>query len=812
MRYWKNVLVTALVVLMMSFAVLAQTPRLTTDPRNPAPTVGTGGAVGGPTGLFTVYDGQTLRAGEYTLSFAWSNYDRDPGNVDITEIPVSFQVGVNDYIELFFNTDAYRGMKVNSPRNLSGFSLPNSQVRIGGFLTSAPAMVLAPQGAGASVFRNLPVFRPQGSQPFVPFPYTGASAGNFGLNPALVGPLFGFPAGTPPTLGPPRAGGGNGADLFPGVGSAVGGILPGLVLSTVNITNAAGAVIGTAPNISTIAPSYLPDAPFLNRTWGESAFNTFSVGAKIRFTGPRNPIGFGLIPIYRFYADRASSRAGFNQLQRGASPGAKRGDIGLIAFGDARVAKWVNISGNVGYWYNSSVKAEFANGNFTMLDRGDELTAALGVDFPVNQYFQPIGEFRVTKYVGGRTPNAFEQDPIDALLGVRIFPRRWWGISLAYRYNVNQQDRDSLEDASFRSTVTAGGQTTTTNVTGAPPGFVTSNDPHGLIIQGFISRRNERRVPEKPNTPAQIRNITISDTEIILPCPEGQQVREGGRCNESTTVTVAVDAFDAEGDQLVYQYSVSGGRVTGTGASATWDLAGVQPGTYTLSVGVDDGCGVCGTAQQTREIRVVPCPDCIAVPTPTPTETPRPCPTDLRVTASATEIDAPGTVTFTADVNLNNTNPTYTWSVNNGDITAGQGTPSITVSVPTGAANQNVTATVTLGNIDPTCPGIASATVAVRPPREAITVEEFGAVPNDRIKAINDRAALTFTQNPDSRIFVISYGPAAQVRRRNNFIVTDLTRRLNVPAGQIVVVNGGVERTLRTRILVVPAGAPEPTP
>src|SRR3954465_9035490 len=103
-----------LVLLMLAFSVTAQTkPRSDKDPRNLAPTVGTGGTVGGPTGLFTVYDGQTLRKGEWTLSAAWSNYDRDPGNVDLTEVPLSFNIGINDYLELFFTTDGYKAIKVN---------------------------------------------------------------------------------------------------------------------------------------------------------------------------------------------------------------------------------------------------------------------------------------------------------------------------------------------------------------------------------------------------------------------------------------------------------------------------------------------------------------------------------------------------------------------------------------------------------------------------------------------------------------------------------------------------------------------------
>src|SRR5215813_12058626 len=143
----------ALTLLILAFAVSAfgqgKDPRAEKDPRNTAPTVGTGGPSGGPTGLFTVYDGQTLRKGEYTFSAAFSNYDRDPGNADISDVPLSFQIGVTNNFEIFFNTNAYRGIKVNSPRNLSSFYLPNSQVRIGSFFGSPPAIILAPQGPNA---------------------------------------------------------------------------------------------------------------------------------------------------------------------------------------------------------------------------------------------------------------------------------------------------------------------------------------------------------------------------------------------------------------------------------------------------------------------------------------------------------------------------------------------------------------------------------------------------------------------------------------------------------------------------------------
>src|SRR5262245_28382779 len=128
MRLANRVLVSALAIFVLSAVASAQRLRQENDPRNLSPSVGTGGPEGGPTGLFTIYDGQTLRRGEYTFSIAYSTFARDPGNVHITDWIASFNVGLNDHIELFFKTNAYRGIKVDTPQNLSSFYLPNSQL------------------------------------------------------------------------------------------------------------------------------------------------------------------------------------------------------------------------------------------------------------------------------------------------------------------------------------------------------------------------------------------------------------------------------------------------------------------------------------------------------------------------------------------------------------------------------------------------------------------------------------------------------------------------------------------------------------
>src|SRR2546421_5189772 len=164
MRLANKALVAALAMLALIAAASAQTLRPGNDPRNQSPSVGTGGPEGGPTGLFTIYDGSTIRRGECTFSIAYSNYDRDPGNVDIADIPLSFNVGLNDHIELFFKTNGYRGIKVNSPSNLSGFYLPNVSLLCGtaspNGLCSGPAIILSPSGPNVGTLANQALFRP----------------------------------------------------------------------------------------------------------------------------------------------------------------------------------------------------------------------------------------------------------------------------------------------------------------------------------------------------------------------------------------------------------------------------------------------------------------------------------------------------------------------------------------------------------------------------------------------------------------------------------------------------------------------------
>jgi hypothetical protein len=820
MRLANRALLAALVSLVLCAAVSAQTIRSERDPRNQSPSVGTGGPEGGPTGLFTIYDGSTLRRGEFTFSIAYSNYDRDPGNADIVDVPLSFNVGLNDHVEVFFKTNGYRGIKVNNPQNLSGFYLPNSQLFCGTVLCSPAAVVLSPSGPNVGTLAGTAVFRPVNNQPFVQFPFVGGSAGTFGQGPGQIGQQFGFP-GFNALLGPPvvqpNSGTFGSADNFPGIGSPVGGILPGVVLATTVLPATVLTLPIRVPTTFTVAPTYLPDAPFVNRLYGESSFNNFVVGAKIRFTGPNNPLGVGLIGLYRWYPDKADDFSGFNQMQRGAGPGGDIGDFAVIGVVDGRLHKHVNISANGGYFLNSNPKG--LGGDFVLLDRPDEFIAGVGFDFPVNKHFQPIAEVRSTQYVGGRTPNAFQNNPVDVLGGVKIYPRRWFGFGFAFRRHLNQQDQDHFNPADFNIPIQ---QITNVVVVGRPPGgstlvtvpatsrpvtsqgfpigFIFSEEPNGFIFQFWAGRRNARTPPRPPNQPPVISAVTTSISSIVRPCPPGTS---STTCTPTgNEVTLTANATDVDNDQLLYTWSVTGGRLTGEGRTVTWDLSGVANGTYTATVEVDDGNQHKVTSSAT--VTVADCPDCVKPPPACPVVSVS-CPSDV----------GPGEpITFTASVSGGEAGATWTynWSVSAGTISGGQGTSTITVDTA-GLSGQSVTATVSIGGADPICTGTtASCTTNIRtPPAEPRKFDEYGNIRFNDEKARLDNFAIQLQNDPTATATIIVYGSCAgEAQQRGDRAKDYLVNTRGIEAGRITVVDGGCRSDLTVQLWIVPSGATAP--
>jgi outer membrane protein OmpA-like peptidoglycan-associated protein len=144
-----------------------QTSGKTVEPANQTAASPTGGTT---TGLFTTLSGRTLRRSEFTLGFSWNNFDRDPGDLDITQVPVSLTFGLTNRLEMFASLTVFQQVTSRQPFALSGYQFNGVRSAFGGdpFVAfGAPSGEL--NGAGV-------------------FPFTGAALG--GILPPL-GSFFG---------------------------------------------------------------------------------------------------------------------------------------------------------------------------------------------------------------------------------------------------------------------------------------------------------------------------------------------------------------------------------------------------------------------------------------------------------------------------------------------------------------------------------------------------------------------------------------------------------------------------------------------
>jgi hypothetical protein len=456
-----------------------------------------------------------------------------------------------------------------------------------------------------------------------------------------------------------------------------------------------------------------------------------------------------------------------------------------------------------------------------LLDRSNEFLAGVGFDFPINKHFQPIAELKSVQYWGSHTPNAFPQNPVDALAGIKIYPKRWFGFGAWYRINLNQQSEGHFNAAAVTSVnvtqlsgvfvpgrgvvVVPGTTVTGTNGAGVPAGFRFSSDPHGFGFQVWAGHRNARLPTVFPNRPPVV-SLTAASSTVTLPanCP-ADQLPDPNCTATATTVALSAQASDPDGDTLLYTWSTTGGRVTGDGPNATLDLTGAAPGTYTVTVEVDDGCGC--VAFDSKTVTVT---NCGCVPRPRPT-----CPT---VSVSCPDTGTIGTpVTFTASVTGGDpaVTPTYNWTVSAGTITSGQGTSTITVDTTGIAGGTSITATVTVGGYGGDCNVSNSCTTNFPLVKVARKIDEYGNIRFNDEKARLDNFAIELQNDPTAQGYLICYGGrrgrAGEAQRRCDRAKDYLVTTRGIDASRIVTVDGGYKEELSVELWIVPSGATPPT-
>jgi hypothetical protein len=167
-----------------------------------------------------------------------------------------------------------------------------------------------------------------------------------------------------------------------------------------------------------------------------------------------------------------------------------------------------------------------------------------------------------------------------------------------------------------------------------------------------------------PTPLAELENITLDKNEVVYICPWSDYC---GKV-ENLSVVVKTSVRNPKNVSLNYQYKVTGGRLIGQGEEVLWDLKRIRPGTYTITVVIDDGRGFKSETKSTT-VSVKECSVCDL-----------PCTCPQFVVSSGSYVKAGRNIIFTANVTGSDAyDITYNWTISQGEIIDGQGTQKITV-------------------------------------------------------------------------------------------------------------------------------------
>ncbi len=393
MRAGKRIIHLALMLLILSGVASAQESQTNNlAERQKAPTV-----LGG-SGLFNTFSTRTLARGEWNFALFWNNFDRDPGDIDVNQVPFNFTVGLTNRWELWVDWVAWQQTTSRTPFLLSGYQY-NAVRRFGD-----PFDILGPPVGG------------NGSAAF--FPGTGATGG--GILPVLG--RFGTPEGS------------DGSNII-----SPGG--PG-----------APVALGLGPAIITDRPGFYNDLPF----FGEIDFIGFDglgrpllslrqssngtsdvyVGTKVNLIDPNKNWfsialgGYLKIPISREDHARARGRTS-GEYEYGP----------ILMLGQEFADHRFRVYENIGYIHTGDIEQR----GVKVLDLRDKFLLNVGASYAVNKHVELVGELLHTRYVGNGTPNLFRNNPVELNLGARFYLKDG-AISFggAYRRFLNNDGATSL--------------------------------------------------------------------------------------------------------------------------------------------------------------------------------------------------------------------------------------------------------------------------------------------------------------------------------------------------------------------------------
>jgi outer membrane protein OmpA-like peptidoglycan-associated protein len=194
-----------------------------------------------------------------------------------------------------------------------------------------------------------------------------------------------------------------------------------------------------------------------------------------------------------------------------------------------------------------------------VLNLADQMQVGAGLLIFPTKRFQIMTEYDGTVYIGKGIQNTTfgARDPVDNIIGFRLYAWKWAAMDLGYRYSLdltNHRDRN-----------------------------------------GFVIKVGVAHWPSKPLPP----DVVTATCDV-----DRSAVREGSE----DYITASAHATDANGFPLTYQWTVTGGSIDGAGPYVRWNSGSVGAGSYTLTARVDNGAGKNASCSANVTVQPKPAP------------------------------------------------------------------------------------------------------------------------------------------------------------------------------------------------------------
>ncbi len=383
------------------------------------------------------------------------------------------------------------------------------------------------------------------------------------------------------------------------------------------------------------------DAPFIDVPVAMGRGDSH-VGAKLSLLSERlgNPFGMAIAGFATIPGQKTATG-----LNRGLSTGDYQG--GFLYLMSKRAGRMAQLHFNTGInFVQSPTNVQ------QPLKLQNEFLYRFGAGFPTYGTIQLIAELVGKTYFGDRAPMIENpRSPVDLIIGLRGYPKEWISLGAGYQASLRHISEN-------------------TSAMMFPAGT------NGFVAQLALgTRRNE-----PPVATCAVASASIKQDE---------------------TTTVRANAHDPDGDTLTYSWSASGGKITGSGDTATFDATGVAPGRYTATVTVSDGKLKVDCSTEIKVIKKNLPPTVTCEPT------------------SATIIQGESVTIKGNAYDPNNDKLTHTWTVN-GQKLAAEG-PAITFgSEGRQPGTYTVVDTVSDGEFTASCTSTITVKALVKPNRNPV--------------------------------------------------------------------------------------------